>query len=273
MPETEVTGSDVANLIISKHQDKVFEILLNRPEKRNAINWPMLRSLGEAIEQAERTPGVRVVLIRGEGKGFSAGVDFMALSTLGDMFGENWRDHMMSITTSFQSVLNKVERCALPTIALIHGYALGLGLELALACDIRIVARHSKIGLPETRLGLIPDVGGTTRLARILGPARAKELIMTGRVIDLEQAEQWGLVNAVVPNPQLYKKGEEFAAEIALSAPLAVSYTKRVIDGMVDVDKGLQLEAWAQNHLIQTEDFMNGIQAVLTKTKPKWRGK
>jgi enoyl-CoA hydratase/carnithine racemase len=111
----------------------------------------------------------------------------------------------------FHSILNKIPRCNLPTIALIRGYALGLGLEIAMACDFRIVARGAKIGLPESRLGTIPGAGGTTRLTHLVGPGRAKEWIMTGRMIDLEEARLAGLVNAVVPANELFARGKTLA--------------------------------------------------------------
>ena len=153
------------------------------------------------------------------------------------------------------------------TIALLHGYCLGLGFELALACDFRIAAEGTKIGLPESRLGIIPDVGGTTRLTRLVGPSRARELIMTGRNIDLNTAERWGIVNYVVAQGELDQSGS-LAGELAQAAPLAVSYAKRVIDGLVDVDRGLQMEAWAQSHLMRTQDFEIGAQAMFTKQPP-----
>jgi enoyl-CoA hydratase/carnithine racemase len=122
-------------------------------------------------------------------------------------------------------------------------------------------------------LGIIPDVGGTTRLTRLIGPARAKEIIFTGRMIDSAEAERLGMVNAVVPNDELRAKGDAFAAEIALSAPLAVTYAKRVIDGAAEIDRGLQLEAWAQAYLVQTQDFQIGVQAVMAKSQPQWLGR
>ena len=158
----------------------------------------MLKAIGEAVDQAEKTPGMRAILLRGEGPGFSAGIDLMAFGDLAEHFGENWASHMLAVTAAFQAVMSKVERCALPVIALLHGYALGLGLELALACDFRLAAEDTRLSLPETRLGLVPDVGGTTRLARLVGPARAEGLILTGRSIDAACAERWGLINTVV---------------------------------------------------------------------------
>lgn len=262
----------MADWITTQVRGAAFEIVLQRADKRNAIHWPMLQELGAAIDCAAQTPSVRAVLVRGDGAGFSSGIDLQAFTQLAQTFGENWASNMLNVTGAFQAVLNKFERCSLPTIALLHGYALGLGLELALACDLRIAAEGTKLSLPETRLGLIPDVGGTTRLTRLIGPARAKEMILTGKPIDLDRAERWGLVNAIVPADRLISHGEEMVKEIAQAAPLAVSAAKRVIDGVADLDRGLQLEAWAQQHLIQSEDFKIGVQAMLTKSSPQWRG-
>ncbi len=263
----------MADLVSTQTRDSIFEIVLNRPDKRNAITWPMMIALGEAIDRAEKAAGLRAVIVRGEGTGFSAGIDLMAFAELDRSFGENWPARMLNVTNTFQAILNKFERCSLPTIAVLHGYALGLGFELALACDFRIAAEQTRLGLPEVRLGLIPDVGGTTRLTRLIGPSRAKEMIMTARSIDAEHAERWGLINASVAQAELQSMADALVSEIAQCAPLAVSYAKRVIDGMSDMDRGLQLEAWAQNHLVQTEDFQAGVQAMLSKSPPHWQGK
>jgi len=263
----------MSSLILAQRRDHLFEIILNRPEKRNAISWEMLTELDAAFNEAEKATGVRAVLIRGEGSGFSAGIDLTAFMGMSERFGEHWRDNLFPLTAAFQAVLNKVERCSVPVIALLHGYCLGLGFELALACDFRIAAEGTKMGLPESRLGMIPDVGGTTRLTRLVGPSRAKELVMTGRNIDLGCAEQWGIVNYVVPSDAVLARGEALAGEIAQAAPLAVSYAKRVIDGLSDIDRGLQLEGWAQAQLMRTQDFEIGVQAMLTKQQPEWKGK
>ncbi|MBZ0280663.1 MAG: enoyl-CoA hydratase/isomerase family protein [Anaerolineae bacterium] len=263
----------MSSLILTQRRDHLFEIILNRPEKRNAISWPMMTELDAAFIEVEKASGVRAVLIRAEGSGFSAGIDLTAFMDMSDRFGEGWRDNLFPLTAAYQAVLNKVERCSVPVIALLHGYCLGLGFELALACDFRIIAEGTKIGLPESRLGLIPDVGGTTRLTRLVGPARAKELVMTGRHIDLACAEQWGIANYVLPADEVLGRGEALAAEIAQAAPLAVSYAKRVIDGISDIDRGLQLESWAQAQLMRTQDFEIGVQAMLTKQQAEWKGK
>lgn len=263
----------MSELVVIQPHDNVVEIVLNRPEKRNAINWAMLSELDAAFSTVERLPGARVVLLRGEGVGFSAGIDLTAFDQMSARFGEGFRENLFPLTQAYQAVLNKVERCSLPVIALLHGFCLGLGFELALACDFRLAADPIKIGLPETRLGLIPDVGGTTRLTRLIGPGRAKEIILTGKNIDLDCAERWGIVNHVVPLDTLLDKGRALAVEITQAAPLAVSYAKRVIDGVSDLERGLQLEAWAQSVLMRSQDFEIGVQAMLTKTPPEWKGK
>ena len=259
-------------VITNKHAD-IFEIILNRPEKRNAINLQLYEQLGEAIQEATEVSGVRMTILRGKGLTFSAGIDLAALLELSKRYGPGWQQRMRSITHDFQAVLTKLERLEMPTIALIHGHCLGLALEVALACDIRIAAEGTKIGLPETRLGLVPDVGGITRLTRLVGPARAKELIFTGRQIDAAIAERWGIVNYVVTPDALEDKATSLAEEIKASAPLAIGMAKRVIDGLADIDRGLMLEGWAQSQLITSEDFQVAVQAYMMKKPPDYKGK
>ncbi|MBN2494726.1 MAG: enoyl-CoA hydratase/isomerase family protein [Deltaproteobacteria bacterium] len=251
----------------------VFEIVLDRPAKRNAIDMGMLERLREAIAEARQVPGVRAVLLRGEGKAFSAGIDVTALMSLGQVYGPDWARWMRDITRDIQSVFNALEQLELPVIALLHGYCLGLGLELALACDWRIAAAGTRLGLPEVRLGLIPDVGGSTRLSRLVGPGRAKELVMTGRQIEAEQAERWGLVNRVVDEGELEATGRELVAELGGCAPLAVGMAKRVIDGGCDLARGLALEGWAQSQLVRSEDLAEGLQAFAQKRPPEFKGR
>jgi len=262
----------MTELVLTQQRGTLFEIILNRPDKRNAINMELFAQFEMAITQANRTPDIRAVLIRGEGKAFSAGIDVSNLLGLATEYGPHWKTRMRRITDDFQGVLTNLERLELPTIALVHGYCLGLAMELALACDFRIAVEGTKLGLPESRLGMIPDVGGTTRLTRLVGPSRAKELIFTGKHIDAAHAEAWGIVNYVVAKEQLLAKGEALAAEINQGAPLAVGMAKRVIDGLSDVDRGLMLEGWAQSQLFDTEDFMEGAQAFMMRRPPEWKG-
>ncbi len=261
------------DLILTNQRGTTFEIIFNRPEKRNAINIDMMEQFDEAITLANRTANIRTVLIRGEGSVFSAGIDVSNLLMLAQRYGDHWQSRSRRITEDFQAIFTRLERLEIPTIALMHGYALGLAMELALACDFRIAAVGTQLGLPETRLGIVPDVGGTTRLTRLIGPSRAKELIYTGKHISATQAEAWGILNYVVPSDQLVAKGDELAAEIAKAAPLAVGAAKRVIDGLADIDRGLVLEAWAQNQLFNTEDFMEGAQSFMMKRTAVWKGK
>ncbi len=263
----------MSELVTTQQHDGLFEIALNRPEKRNAISLELFKAFDAAITAANRTPGIRAVLIRGEGESFSAGIDVSALLGLAQTHGPHWQQRMRSITDEFQGVLTRLERLEMPTIALLHGHCLGLAFELALACDLRIAAENTALGLPETLLGIIPDVGGTTRLTRLVGPARAKELIFTGRRMDASAAEKWGIVNYVVPREELTAKGEALAAEIAQAAPLAVGMAKRVIDGLADIDRGLMLEGWAQSQLFATEDFLEGAQAFMTRRPPNFKGR
>lgn len=263
----------MSELVYTQQREAIFEIVLNRPEKRNAINMDLYTAFDAAVNEAGRASGVRAVLIRGEGKAFSAGIDVSDFLMLPQKYGSNWQQRGRRITDDYQRVLTRLERLELPTIALLHGYCLGLAMELALACDMRIAAEGTMMGLLETKLGLIPDVGGTTRLVRLAGPARAKELIFTGRQISASQAERWGIVNSVVPVADLLTQGEELAAEISEAAPLAVGMAKRVIDGLADLDRGLMLEGWAQSQLFNTEDFMEGAQSFLERRKPQFKGK
>ena len=263
----------MSDLVLVERRGDAAVVSLNRPDKRNALSWPMLSELGQAVAEAGQQPDVRAVLVRGNGLGFSAGIDLNAFNDFDQAFGAGWRSHMLAVTDAFQASLNRVAHCEVPTIALLHGFTLGLGLELALACDLRIAAEGTQLALPEVRLGLIPDVGGTSRLTRLVGPGRAKDLIFTGRVVDAATAERWGLVGEVVRAAVLLERGLAVAAEIGRCAPLAVSAAKRVIEELADAQRGFGLEAGAQSQLVQTEDFAAALQAVAAKSTPRWLGR
>lgn len=263
----------MTELVTLEQQGKMVTVTLNRPEKRNAINWPLMEALDRAFLTIERMQGVRVVLVRGDGKAFSSGLDITGIPELVASFGEHYRENLFPLTAAFQGVLNRIEQCTYPVIGLLHGTCIGLGTELALACDFRIAAEGTRMALPETRMGIIPDVGGTTRLLRLLGPARAKEYIMTGRDFDLHDAERWGLVNRVVTPDALEAAAHELAHELIAAAPLAVSYAKKVIDGAADQQRSLTLEAWAQSVLMRSADFERGVQALMLKQSPEWEGR
>ncbi|MCA9919828.1 MAG: enoyl-CoA hydratase/isomerase family protein, partial [Anaerolineales bacterium] len=140
----------MSELVLTKQRDTIFEIILNRPDKRNAMNMELIEGLDTAVRTANRTPNIRTVIIRGEGKAFSAGIDVSNLLGLAQKYGPHWQQRMRGITDDFQAVHTRLERLEVPTIALLHGYCLGLAMELALACDIRIAAEGTQMGLPET---------------------------------------------------------------------------------------------------------------------------
>jgi enoyl-CoA hydratase/carnithine racemase len=264
-------------LIKIEERDKIFEISLNRPDKRNALNRQIMEELDQALDDAEKAFNegtARVLILRAEGRAFSSGIDFSGMMEYNQDYGDTWRDNLFPVTRLLQNIHTKLEDSSLPSICVMHGYCLGMAFEMALACDFRIAAHRTKMSLPETRLGIIPDVGGTVRLMNLVGPARAKELILTGRNFDTDLAERWGILNYAVEKDALMDKANELAEELILSAPLAVSYGKRVINHIMDNQRGLNVEAWAQAALFRTEDFMNGVQAMMTKTYPvDWKGR
>lgn len=251
----------------------IFEITLNRPDKRNAVQLGLLQALANAVAVAEKTSGTRLIVIRGEGKAFCAGLDLMAMGGNEEAFGADWMQHPHEITRLWQAAVNRLAESPLPTLALLHGYCLGAGLEIALACDFRYADSDTVFSLEETRLGLIPDVGGTTRLAQLIGFSRAKEMILTGRRISTSTAEAWGLVNRTVEMAEFEAAAEALATEIAACAPLAVAAAKRVILGLAQAEQGLHLEKIEQAPLFQTQDLREGMQAALERRAAQWKGK
>lgn len=257
-------------LTVTRH-DNYFEITLNRPEKRNAITLEMIRQLSAAVAEAERDSSTRLIVIRGEGKAFSSGLDLQAIWNVAEEFGPKWQQNPHALTREWQSGLNRLAHSSIPSLALIHGYCLGLGLEIALACDFRYATEDAVLSLEETRLGLIPDVGGTTRLVKAIGIPRAKELILTARRIDAETAERWGLINRIVPKTAFDDAATQLTESISACAPLAVAAAKRVINGIADEASGLLLEQTEQAPLFRTADLQEGIQATLEKRPPEWK--
>ena len=257
---------------------EIAYLALNRPEKRNAINSDVLRAIPEALAEIDRRE-IRAVIIHGEGAVFSAGIDFSSLAgDTGAQSGAGGGPDLVRFRRfvhASQMALDALERIEKPVIGAIHGYAGGLGLELALACDARIAAVGTRLGMPETRVGLVPDVGGTMRLTRTVGYAMAKELIMTARLIDAEEAARIGLVNRVVAAGTHIAAAEELAHEIARNAPLAVGLAKRIIDIGHSADKStfMDLESMAQSSLFQTEDFREGATALAQRRDPKFKGR
>ena len=255
--------------ILFEKKDGIAYVTLNRPEVLNARNRRMREELIDAVTAIRADPEVRVVILTGAGeRSFSAGRDLKeaAQEKVGVVAA---RQAKMEISdTEMIARLNK------PVIAAINGFALGGGCELALACDIRVAVEGAKVGLPEVSRGMIPGSGGTQRLSRVVGLGKALELILTGSVIDAEEACRIGLVNKVVPRDGLMAAAEEYAQAIATKAPVAVVLAKEAVrEGYeMSLDDGLRLETDLSALLRTTEDIKEGARAFVEKRPPQWRG-
>ncbi|MDQ3676932.1 MAG: enoyl-CoA hydratase/isomerase family protein [Actinomycetota bacterium] len=248
----------------------VRHLVLNRPEKRNALNRELIEALGRALHDAADDASVRCIVIRGEGAMFSSGMDTAALAAITADPGRlrEFRDGVLS-------VWNLCEDMAKPTVAQIHGGCIGGAVELVLACDLRVMAAEAVVGLVETRVGLIPDVGGCSRLPALVGAGRAKELIMTSKLIDGTEAERIGLVNRVAPADELDAATERLAGELLACAPLAIGMAKGVIDAAARpaLATTLEHEVAIQQICAQSEDFAEGLRAVAERRPPDFSGR
>ena len=231
------------SIVSTEDRGAVRHITMNRPEKRNALNGELVQALGEALTAAARDTAVRCVVVRGAGKVFSAGMDLGALAALG---GQS--ESLHALRAACLVGWNACEEMRKPTIALIHGACLGGALELALACDLRVVAADAQLGLVETSVGLIPDLGGSSRLPAVIGVGRAKEMIMTSRKIDGLEAERIGLASRVAPADRLEEACDALVQELLACSPVAVGLAKRVIDQAArpNLAASLELEGTAQ---------------------------
>jgi enoyl-CoA hydratase/carnithine racemase len=258
----------VSDLVITEDREAVRHVVLNRPEKRNAFDGDLVLALGAALRAAADDPSVRCVVLRGNGPVFSAGMDVTALA------GAASEPHRLrAFRRGCLEAWNLCEEMTKPVVAQIHGVCLGGALELALACDLRVFASDAWTGLPETRLGLVPDVGGSSRLPQVVGVGRAKELIMTGRVIDAADAERFGLANRVADD--VAAATDELVGELLACAPIAVGLAKRLIDASARpaLSTTLELEVAAQELCARTEDVREGVQAAAERRAPVFKGR
>ena len=257
-------------LVLTEDRDAVRHVVLNRPEKRNALSTALVAELGEALRAAAAEESVRVVVLRGAGPMFSSGMDIADLAALAadPSQGRDYREGILAI-------YNLCEDMAKPTIAQIHGACLGGAAELALACDMRVMADAAVIGLVETRVGLIPDLGGCARLPALVGLGRAKELIMASKVISGTEAERIGLVNRVAPADALDAATAQLAAELLACGPLAVGLAKGVLSAAARpaLAQSLEQEIAAQELCVTSADFREGTQAIADKRTPEFRGR
>ena len=243
-------------------------IRLNRPQVLNAVNTQLVKDLGSALEEVDSDPGVRVVVITGEGRAFSTGADLKAppLPTMLEM-----RQHILRI----QKLTTKISGMNKPVIAAVNGYALGAGCELALCCDIRIASERAKFGFPEAAVGLFQSNGVTQILPRLVGIAKAKELVFTYDIVDGKEAERIGLVNKVVPHNELEKAVREMANKIMDKAPLSIALAKACINkgAETDLETALVYEIEGMIATTMSEDSKEGARAFQEGRKPVFKGK
>ncbi|MCL1874970.1 MAG: enoyl-CoA hydratase-related protein [Synergistaceae bacterium] len=257
----------MGEFIFTEKKGFVGTITVNRPEVRNALNKEAWQELHEAFIALDKDDEIRVIILTGAGdKAFIAGADLNALKT---------RSSVETFNGVNQHIVTAIESVSKPTIAMINGFCLGGGLEVAMACDIRIASEEAKFGQTELNVGILPGCGGTQRLARLVGVGKAKELVFTGKIIFAEEAEKIGLVNCVAPISDLEAKTLEIARAIAAKSPIIMKIAKLVINRGIESDllSGLQAELLAQSLAFSTEDHLEGINAFLEKREPKFKGK
>jgi enoyl-CoA hydratase/carnithine racemase len=245
----------------------IAELTLDNPPL-NLVTGELTRELGAALRRVAADPPVRVLVVTGSGdRAFCAG------SHVGEFEGLRGRVGEGKLLLE-KAVYRQLADLAVPTIAAIEGAALGGGLELALCCDLRVASERATLGMPEVRLGVIPGSGGTQRLPRVVGPARAKELILTGEILDAATAERYGLVNRVVPAGGAMAAARELAATIAARGPFAVREAKRLIDAAIEteLDAGLAAELDASERVFSSNDMIEGASAFFEKRPPEFTG-
>jgi len=249
-------------------QNQIAVVTLNRPETLNALNFGMLEELERTVERLRYDRNVRIVIFTGAGeKAFSAGADLKERKNLTD---DEVRRNVNKTRTLFQ----RISELPKPTIAAVNGYAFGGGFELMLACDLRIAAKTAVMGLTETSLAIIPGAGGTQRLPRLIGEARAKELIFAARKITAEEAYLYGILNKIAEPDELMDVCFQLAGEILQNGPLAVQQAKMAIRLGMDVDlkTGLAIEEEAYEKVLTTKDRIEALRAFAEKRKPNFSG-
>lgn len=256
------------NTILFENKEALATITVNRPKKLNALNKETIKELHEAFKAANSDPNVKIIIITGSGdKAFVAGADISEFADFSVKEGKQLAANGQELLFDF------VEKLSTPVIAAINGYALGGGLELAMACHFRIASEQAKMGLPEVSLGVIPGYGGTQRLPQLIGKGRAMELIMTAGMIDANQALTYGLVNHVTSQENLIEFSRNIASKISHNSPKAISAAIKAINAGFDVNKnGFETEINQFGKSFGTEDFKEGTTAFLEKRKANFTG-
>ncbi len=251
-------------------------LILNRPEKRNAMGLAFFEEIGDLFDDFERNPDTRVVVIRAEGKSFSAGTDLEEAAALVSQRSADARHKMQKDIFKLQQGFTKIERCRKPVIAAIHSHCVGGGMDMICACDMRLATKDAIFSIRETRLGIVADLGTLQRLPHIIGQGRFRELALTGRDFTAQEALQMGLVTRICDDrPTLYKAAKNLADEIAACPPLTVQGTKEVINYSRDngIEAGLQYVAQKNSAALPSEDLFEAVTAFMEKRKPEFKGK
>ncbi|WP_018296231.1 enoyl-CoA hydratase/isomerase family protein [Corynebacterium lubricantis] len=253
--------------IVAEVEGQIGTITINRPDKRNALSKTVLSEVRQVLDTWRDDPEVGAIVFTGAGeKAFVAGADISQLAHYDLPYG---------LSATMQKLYDEIEAYPKPTLAALNGVAMGGGLELAMSCDIRIASDNTKVGLPETTLGVLPGAGGTQRLSRLVGKGRAVEMILTSRILSATEALDYGLVTGIYSQEELLGGARDIVEKILSKGPLAIQLAKLVITNGAETDQrtGLLLERLAQTLLYTTDDKAEGADAFLSKRTPQFQGK
>lgn len=250
--------------LLLSEENYITTITINKPESLNALNREIIKELSEAFAEQENNSACRVIILTGEGqKSFVAGADIKEFSEFGSSNAENLS------RSGHENLFNRIENLKKPVIAAVNGFALGGGLELAMACHIRYASENAKLGLPEVTLGLMPGYGGTQRLPKLVGKGWANEMIFSAKMISAEKAQEIGLVNEVYSSETLLEECKNLAKTIARNSPLAIQKAIKAIN-LYDTTEGFEAEIKGFGELFDLEDKKEGVTAFLEKRKPNF---
>ena len=256
------------NILLDQAEPGIYVLTINRPESYNALNGPTIKDIDGAISIIEADTDARALILTGAGeKAFVAGADIKAMQSLNGIEAQRFSDDGMK-------TFRKLELLDIPVIAAVNGFCLGGGCELAMSCDWMIAADTAQFGQPEVNLGVTPGLGGSQRLTRVVGRARAMELIMTGNTIKAEQALSWGLINHIYPADQLMDEALKLGRTIAKKGPLAIKLSKQLVQRCqdMDLDTACLMETQAFGLSFSTADQKEGMKAFIEKRKAEFKG-